>query len=158
MGKIVDWSKKILINFSPITNFFRLRFSSFPFPFVANDTYEVVVCHADHTRFWTREKNVRRTVKHVVLPHPARSCPCVLVSGRLSFSSLQRRSPFLIGVCTSRRGTDTLLWCPSQCNVAVTGVQTPPTHAHPPTLPFASALSTSNTKDQHLFLLLRRNH
>ena len=32
LGKIVDWSKIILINFSPITNFFRLRFSSFPFP------------------------------------------------------------------------------------------------------------------------------
>ena len=32
LGKIIDWSKIILINFSPITNFFRLRFSSFPFP------------------------------------------------------------------------------------------------------------------------------
>ena len=64
--------------------------------------------------------------------HPPRSCPCVLVSCRLSFPSLQCRSLFLIDVCTSRRGTDTLLWCPSQCNVAVTEVHTPPTHTHPP--------------------------
>jgi len=34
----------------------------------------------------------------------------------------------------------------------------PPTYTHPPPLPFLSALSTPNTKDQHLFLLLRRNH
>ena len=59
---------------------------------------------------------------------------------------------------SARRGTETLLWCPSHCNVAVTEVHIPPTHAHPPPLPFLSALSTSNTKDQHLFLLLRRNH
>jgi hypothetical protein len=80
------------------------------------------------------------------------------VSCRLSFPSLQCRSLFLIGVCTSRQGTDTLLWCPSHCNVAVTEVHMPPTYTHPPPLPFLSALSTPNTKDQHLFLLLRRNH
>ena len=93
-----------------------------------------------------------------MLHHPPRSCPCVLVSCRLSFPSLQCRSLFLIDVCTSRQGTDTLLWCPSHCNVAVTEVHMPPTYTHPPPLPFLSALSTPNTKDQHLFLLLRRNH
>ena len=64
----------------------------------------------------------------------------------------------MIDVCTSRQGTGTLLWCPSHCNVAVTEVHMPPTYTHPPPLPFLSALSTPNTKDQHLFLLLRRNH
>jgi len=63
LGKIVDWSKIILINFSPITNLLR---PSFLLSFVANDTYEVVVCHADHTRFWTREKSDRRAVKHAM--------------------------------------------------------------------------------------------
>jgi hypothetical protein len=47
----VDWSKMVLISFSPITHFFRLRFSSFPSSFV----------HADHNRFWTRDKNDRRS-------------------------------------------------------------------------------------------------
>jgi hypothetical protein len=47
LGKIIDWSKIILIIFlqSQIFSVFL------PSLFVANDTYEVVVCHADHTQF-----------------------------------------------------------------------------------------------------------
>ena len=36
--------------------------------------------------------------------------------------------------------------------MAVTEVHIPSTHTHPPPLPFASALSTSNTKDQRFFV------
>jgi hypothetical protein len=118
--------------------------------FVANNTHEVAVCHADHTRFWTREKAIDVQQSKSCCTTPPHSCPCVLVSCRLSFPSLQCRSPFLIDVCTSRQGTDTLLWCPSHCNMAVTEVHMPPTYTHPPPLPFLSALSTPNTKDQHL--------
>jgi hypothetical protein len=65
-----DWQKIILVIFLSshlvaLSSVLLLSLS-----FVANNTHEVVVCHADHTRFWTREKSDRRTVKQVVLHHP----------------------------------------------------------------------------------------
>jgi hypothetical protein len=82
-------------------------------------------------------------------------CPCVM-SPFLSLSVMPVSLPDWRLHLKTRHGH--LLWCPSHCNVAVSEVHIPPTHTHPPPLPFLSALSTSNTKDQHLFLLLRRNH
>ena len=48
----------------------KIVFSSpflLPFSFLCrNDTHEVVVCHAEHTRCWARERNNRRTGKHAM--------------------------------------------------------------------------------------------
>ena len=129
LGKTAAWSKMILIiKFSPITKLFRLRF---PFLLFSSSSQRRTkpssfIFHADHTRFWTREKkaiDVQQNMPcHTTTP---RSCPRVLVSCRLSFPSLQRQSLFLIDVCTSRRGADaccdvrhTVMWRSLRCTLS----------------------------------------
>ena len=117
--------------------------------------------HTEHTRFWTIEKNNRRTDKQAMGRDFSRPCPCVLVSYRCSFPSPQPRQGGWIDLISSvscERGADTPTWCPPHCNLPRTELHPPSIHTHTPSPPFTSALSTSNTEDQTHFLLRRPNH
>ena len=79
--------------------------------------------HTEHTRFWTIEKNNRRTEKQAMGRDFSRPCPCVLVSYRCSFPSPQTRQGGWIDLVSSvscERGTDTPTWCPPHCNLSRT--------------------------------------
>ena len=86
LGKIVDWSKIILINFSPITNFFRLPSFS--------------LCHQQHVRSRRlscrshpilderKKRSTYSKASRVAPPPPLLSmCPCVM-SPFLSLSAM----------------------------------------------------------------------
>ena len=57
-----DWQKIILIIFCPTTKVVRLL-ALLLLPFFTNTSADPRRLHTQHTRFWTREKNSRRTEK-----------------------------------------------------------------------------------------------
>ena len=89
LGKIVDWSKIILINFSPITNFFRLRFSSFPFPLSPTTRRSRRLSCRSHPILDERKKRSTHSEASRVAPPPPLlpMCPCVM-SPFLSLSAM----------------------------------------------------------------------
>ena len=89
LGKIIDWSKIILINFSPITNFFRLRFTSFPFLCRQRHVRSRRLSCRSHPILDERKKRSTYSKACHVTPTPPllSMCPCVM-SPFLSLSAM----------------------------------------------------------------------